>query len=139
MADGDPPPLQTASRGAHATLASRVLVITSMAYLASGAITLLPSGGLFDVAALLAALVFLALWLPFPVWLYLDRQRVRADTDYDPSKAYYLGWLPGYLGVGAILLYLYRRGKAYNRLDDDPEPTPAAEETASGSGDTVDT
>jgi len=113
---------QAAVRGESATLWSRLLYATAILYLVSGGVALLPSGGFFDVVLGLFALAFLACWLPFPLWLYKDRKRVREETDYRPSKLYYLGWLPGYLGVAAIFLYLHRRGRAHRRqLDNEAD------------------
>ena len=114
--------LQAAARGESATKWSKLLYVTALLYLVSGGVTALPSGGVFDALLLVVALAFLACWLPFPLWLYKDRGRVTADTDYEPSKLYYLGWLPGYLGVVAVFLYLHRRGKAYDRRDEEEQP-----------------
>lgn len=110
---------QAAIRGESATVWSKLLYATALLYLVSGGVALLPSGGVFDVVLGLFALAFLACWLPFPLWLYKDRKRVHEETDYRPSKLYYLGWLPGYLGVAAIFLYLHRRGRAYGRQPGD--------------------
>lgn len=102
----------------HATRPAKFLLFAATLYLAVGVVEFLPA-----VFAVLLGLAFLVFWLGVPVALYKDRRYVRGHTDWNPSKAYYLGFLPGYLGVGALLLYLHRRQAAFDRSEVDEEAT----------------
>lgn len=81
---------------------------TLVMYLVAGAITVLPSP-----ADLVFALVFLVFWLGCPIALYFDRKHVAKTSEWTPSKLYYFGFLPGYLGVAAVGYYLYKRSGWY--------------------------
>lgn len=109
--------LPTATTGWASNVWSKLLALTFFAYVAVGGVALVPSGGAFDTLRLVLLGIFTAFWVPFPVWLYMDRKRVLAETDYSPSKLYYLGWLPSYLGAPFVILYLAQRGAAYRALD----------------------
>ena len=100
----------------HATIWSIGVFATAMLYLMVGGIGILPSGLLFDIISGILAISFICAWLPFPYVLYKDRKYVTEQTDWSPSKAYYFGWLPSYLGVAVLLLYLYRRDKTFENI-----------------------
>lgn len=136
MSDRDPyeSNLQTAMEGWAANTWSKVLVATFLVYIMLGGITVLPEGGVFDLLGLLFLGAFVVCWIPFPIWLYNDRKRVVEETDYSPSKLYYLGWLPSYLGAGAIVIYLHRRGEAYRAVDRSEDTSGAGDATSTTAG-----
>lgn len=113
--------VSAAFNGENATRYSKFLWLTASLYLTSGIVSLVPENRIGDSFVLVWFIAFLVCWVPFPYWLYKDRQRTASETDYTPSKAYYVGWFPGYLGVLAIGVYLYYRGKAYAKVDEDNE------------------
>lgn len=101
----------------HATKWSKLLLVLALVYVSSGAIAVLPQNIIFDLIAVLWLLAFIVTWLPFPYILYKDRKQSVKETDWSPSKAYYLGWLPGYIGIIAVFMYLARRNEAYEQVE----------------------
>lgn len=43
--------------------------------------------------------------------MYKDRKVVRNSTEWSPSRLYYLGFVPSFIGAAVILYYLYKRNK----------------------------
>lgn len=73
-------------------------------------------------------LAYFALTITAPYWFHVDRKRVMQDTDYTPSRVYYLSFLAMSFNVLPILLYLNYRGKAYRRSNTSGELAESTEE-----------
>lgn len=112
----------------YATRWSKALFATAMVYLLASSITVLPEGYLIaDLIIVLTALSFLVLWLGFPYILYKDRKQIFNNTDWNPSKLYYFGFLPSILGAIVILVYLYRRNKTFEKQESTSSETDSVE------------
>lgn len=99
-------------KGEHVTAYTRFLFGTLLAYIVTSAIydtTFLPEPILAAVA-----IVFLVFWLGMPLALRRDKRYVAEHSEWNPSWVYYLGFLPGYLGLGVLAYYLYKRTKTFD-------------------------
>lgn len=113
-------------KGEHVTFYTRFLFGTLFAYIISSAVydaTFLPDYILAPIG-----MFFLVFWLGMPIALRRDKRYVSEHSDWTPSRAYYLGFLPGYLGLGVLVYYLYKRAKKFDNPDpediEDDELTP---------------
>lgn len=59
------------------------------------------------------ALAFFVFWLGYPVALHYDRKYVAENSEWRPSRWYYLGFLPGYLGLVFVGYYVYKRREKF--------------------------
>ena len=105
------------TRDPYAGWAIKALAVVMVLYVTLHVLPLIPQQSPYDLLVTGLALAFLAIWVPFPYWLHVDRRRVAEATDYTPSTLYYLGWLPGPVGLSILLVYIHRRMRAYGRLE----------------------
>lgn len=84
------------------------LLGTACVYLLSGVVQYLP-----DLGGLVFAAVFVVFWLGFPFALHYDKRFVSENSDWRPSRLYYFGLLPSYLGLAVVGIYLYKRREAF--------------------------
>lgn len=85
---------------------------TLIVYLAVGGIEFIPFP-----ADMVFALLFIVFWLGYPVALHYDKKYVaQHSSGWTPSKWYYLGFLPGYLGLVFVGYYVYKRKDAFNSV-----------------------
>lgn len=99
-------------KGEHVTFYTRFLFGTLFAYIISSALydaTFIP-----DSILVVVALFFLVFWLGMPIALRRDKRYVAEHSEWNPSRVYYLGFLPGYLGLGVLAYYLYKRTKTFD-------------------------
>lgn len=102
----------------NATRWSKILFATAMLYLLASSMTAFPeSNELLNIILAIIAFIFLGLWISFPYVLYKDRKQMFKETEWNPSKLYYFGFLPSPIGAAVILLYLYRRNKLFDRQE----------------------
>lgn len=87
--------------------------ITKSYLFLTGTLLLYAGAGVIPIApspfALPLVVLFLIFWIGAPIAIYYDRRHVKNTSEWTPSKLYYFGFLPGYLGIAIIGYYLYKR------------------------------
>lgn len=104
-------------KGEHVTFYTRFLFGTVFAYLMSFTIFEVPF--IPEPVLNIAAVIFVVFWLGMPIALRRDKRYVAEHADWNPSTAYYLGFLPGYLGLGIVGYYLYKRNEKFEEYEPD--------------------
>lgn len=97
------------------TVSYLFLVGTFFVYAGIGILQILP----FPLAVVFGV-IFVVFWLGYPIALYYDRKYVAEQSDWNPSRLYYLGILPGYRGLAAVGHYLYKRLEWTRSLSTEP-------------------
>lgn len=94
-----------AIKNGNFTYAYLFLLGTSMVYLSSMGYNYVRQS-MADVNLVL----FVFFWLGYPIALYFDKKFVTKNSDWSPSKAYYIGFVPT-LGLVVIAYYIQKRQK----------------------------